>query len=201
MSATPTLVLASASPRRLDLLRRIGLDPVVDPADVDETVPPGTTPAVAALDLARHKAATVAERRSDHVVVLGSDTLVALGQDALGKPTSPDDAVSMLRRLSGRTHQVHTGVSTIGVRTGLCRDVVVSTVVSMRPLTDDDIAAYVATGEPLDKAGSYAIQGLAALFVDRIDGDHSNVVGLPLPATARLLADHGIDVVAGWRTP
>lgn len=196
----PTLVLASASPRRLDLLRQIGLDPLVDPADVDETVAPGTEPIAAALDLARLKATTVARRRDDGEVVLGSDTIVALGDARLGKPRSPADAAAMLRHLSGRTHEVHTGVAVIDAATGRRSDVVVSTTVSMRPLSDDEIDSYVATTEPLDKAGAYAIQGRAAVFVDRIDGDHSNVVGLPLPATARLLADHGLDVVAGWRT-
>ncbi|MGY6502413.1 MAG: Maf family protein [Acidimicrobiales bacterium] len=197
----PTFVLASGSPRRLTLLRQVGLEPVVDPADVDETVAPGTTPAEAAASLARLKADVVAARHEPGTVVLGSDTIVAIGDDLLGKPESPAHAADMLRRLSGRTHQVHTGIAVVVAGSPLTSDAVVSTSVTLRALTDREIETYVATDEPHDKAGAYAIQGQAAVFVDRVDGDPSNVVGLPLATTTRLLAHHGIDVVSTWRTP
>jgi septum formation protein len=198
MTRMPTLVLASASPRRLRLLKTIGFEPTVDPADVDETIDPGSDPARSAVELAVRKAmSTSARYPSDDTVVLGADTVVTIDGELLGKPADTTDAVAMLTRLGGRTHQVHTGVAVV---TGGCRfDGVATTLVTMRTLNPDEIEAYVGTGEPFDAAGAYAIQGRAAVFVERIDGDHSNVVGLPLALTAGLLARAGLDVADRWR--
>ena len=184
------LVLASASPRRLELLRQIGIEPLVEPAHVDETVPEGTSPEEAVVALAESKAReVVAHHRGEDLVVLGADTLVVVDGTALGKPEDDAAAAEMLSRLSGRTHQVVTGVAVIAAATGETRSGRATTEVRMRPLSDGEIAAYVASGEPHDKAGAYAIQGRAAVFVEGIVGDHSNVVGLPLPLLDRLLAD------------
>ncbi|MBK5221645.1 MAG: septum formation inhibitor Maf [Acidimicrobiia bacterium] len=189
----PEVILASASPRRLELLRQIGIEPTVEPADVDETLDPGADLAVAVVELARAKADAVARSRlllSDRpieAVVIGADTLVVVDGEPLGKPASPADAAAMLRRLSGRSHQVMTGVAVVHLTSGRTLDAVATTDVHVRAITDDEIDAYIATGEPFDKAGAYAIQGRAAVFVEGISGDHSNVVGLPLPLVDRLL--------------
>ncbi|HVM20286.1 MAG TPA: Maf family protein [Egibacteraceae bacterium] len=182
------LVLASASPRRLDLLRLAGLDPVVAPADVDETVRDGEAPEVYVVRLARAKAEAASGRPG--IVVLGADTTVVLDGHILGKPEDERDAVAMLRRLAGRTHTVSTGVVALGA--GDRREIVVSTAVTFAPLDDAAIRRYVATGEPLDKAGGYGIQGRAAAFVERIDGSYTNVVGLPLAQTLTVLRAAGL---------
>ncbi len=174
----PPLLLASSSPRRLDLLRALGLAPEVRPADVDETLLPGEDPHDAAERLARAKAAVVAASAPPGTVVLAADTIVVLDGAALGKPKDDEDARRMLRALRGRAHDVVTGVA-------LARD---GTLVSGRevtqvvfaPMTDEEVDAYVASGEPSDKAGAYALQGLGGLFVERISGTPSNVIGLPL---------------------
>jgi septum formation protein len=197
----PTLVLASASPRRIELLRQIGLDPEIDPADIDESVPEGVAPSAVARHLAEQKAATVAARHADRdVVVLAADTVVSVGPATLGKPRGHDEAVEMLSWLGGRTHEVHTGVWVGSLASGRATSTVVTTHVTMRPLGTDEIAAYVATGEGVDAAGAYAIQGRAAAFVERVDGEYSNVVGLPLARVASLLADVGIEVHHRWRS-
>ncbi|QGG96832.1 Maf family protein [Actinomarinicola tropica] len=182
------LVLASASPRRLDLLRQAGVEPAVEPADVDETSPPGATPESLAVGLARTKAQEVAAGHAgEDLVVLGADTVVVVDGRILGKPTDADDAARMLSALSGRTHHVVTGVALVDARTGRTVDGLARTDVRMRHLDAEEVAAYVATGEPLDKAGAYGIQGLAAVFVEGIEGDYTNVVGLPLPLVDVLL--------------
>ena len=183
------LVLASASPRRLDLLRLAGLEPLVRPADVDETPWPGEPAADYVRRLAAEKAQAVAGE-SGQTVVIGADTAVVLDDDLLGKPDDADHAVSMLRRLAGRTHQVSTSVAVVGIDMAL-RQTTVTTAVTMTPLDDETIRAYVATGEPLDKAGGYGIQGRAAAFVETIDGSYTNVVGLPLAQTLALLRESG----------
>jgi septum formation protein len=185
-----TVVLASASPRRLELLRQIGIEPVVEPADVDETLTDGVDVAAAVAGLAGTKARTVAARhQGERILVLGADTLVVLDGEPLGKPTDEADARDMLGRLSGREHHVMTGVAIIDTATGTDVGGVETTVVRFRALSTDEIDAYVATGEPLDKAGAYGIQGGAAAFVEELVGDHSNVVGLPLPLVERLLGE------------
>jgi septum formation protein len=198
----PSLVLASASPRRAQLLRQIGLVPTIDPAAIDESVPRGMGPTEAVLHLARQKAAVVAERHAGRdVVVLGADTVVCLEDEVLGKPADAGEAMSMLDQLSGRTHEVHTGVQVVSITSGQQRSSVATTRVTMRPLDREEIAAYVATGEPADAAGAYAIQGRAAVFVEHIEGDYANVVGLPLARVASLLGELGMAVPDGWTNP
>lgn len=183
------LVLASSSPRRRELLERIGIRPLVRPAAIDETPLPGEDPAGLVERLARAKAEAGRNpaRRAPEVRI-GSDTVVVLDDEILGKPADPGDARAMLRRLSGREHDVLTGVA-VHASAPPPRTVsaVVGTRVTFRDLDDEEIAAYVATGEPMDKAGSYGIQGRAAVFVPRIVGSYHNVVGLPLDAVDALL--------------
>jgi len=171
------LVLASASPRRKALLEAAGVTCAVIPADVDETPEPGETPSAHVRRLARAKALEVA-RSEPHAVILGADTVVVIDGHILGKPADAAAARDMLRRLSGRVHQVYTGVALW--HAGEIRDAVDVTDVEMCPLSDDQIDRYVASGEPADKAGAYAIQGLASRFVSRIRGSYSTVVGLPV---------------------
>lgn len=192
----PVVVLASASPRRLDLLRSIGLDPLIRPVDLDESALPGEAPAdhVARLAAAKADAAVVPAASTEVVpeVVLAADTIVALDGALLGKPAGADAARRTLRSLSGRSHEVHTGVA---VRSASGHwATVVTTSVRFRDLTDTDIDWYVATGEPFDKAGSYGIQGAAGAFVSTIDGSASNVIGLPLAETVALLRIAGVTV-------
>jgi len=182
----PGLVLASGSPRRRELLAQLGLTFTIVSPDVDETPHPGERPIHLVRRLARAKAAAVGG-----AVVLAADTTVELDGDNLGKPADVDDARRMLRRLSGRAHRVHTGIA---VRVG--SDVaaeVVTTIVTFVALQPPVIDWYVGTGEPLDKAGAYAIQGAGGVFVEHVRGSVSNVVGLPLTTVARLL-----ERTAGW---
>ena len=184
------LILGSASPRRRELLRLLASSFEVVPADVDERLDPGDLrDAVTALAL--RKARAVATGRT-HGVVLGADTLVILGATALGKPSGPDDARAMLRRLRGRVHEVVTSVAVVDAASGRSSSTAVVSRVSMTGYGEADVDAYVATGEPLDKAGAYAVQGLGGRLVDGVAGSYSNVVGLPLGATRRLLAEFGV---------
>ena len=184
----PRLVLASASPRRRELLAGLGLRPPVRPVDVDETPLDGEPAADCVLRLARAKAA--ADARPGELV-LAADTLVVLDGEILGKPSGARQAVAMLERLAGRDHLVMTGVALRDGGSGAEAAAVETTRVRVAPLSRQQIADYVATGEPLDKAGAYAIQGLGALFVEAIEGNYTNVVGLPLPLTRRLAAELG----------
>jgi septum formation protein len=178
VSAKLELVLASASPRRRELLEAAGWEVEVRPAAIDETRLPGERPAAYVLRLARAKAAAVAAGVGARRTVLGADTVVVIGGEVLGKPGGDREARAMLRRLSGRSHRVLTGVCLR--RGGREQMWVESTRVWFSKLSAADMAAYVATGEPRDKAGAYAIQGGAARFIQRISGSYSNVVGLPL---------------------
>ena len=192
----PVVVLASASPRRRELLAPLGLRPgddlVIDPADTDESWEPGEDPVAYVRRVAHDKALTVAGRHPGRVV-LAADTTVDLDGRILAKPVDPADATEMLTGLSGRAHLAHTAVAVVD-REGSCRVEVVTTVVVFRALDADEIAWYVATGEPLDKAGAYAIQGGAAAFVTRVEGSVSNVVGLPLAETVLALRVAGVTV-------
>jgi septum formation protein len=181
------VVLASASPRRRELLARLGLAFEVRPADVDETPRPGETPERLARRLALEKARAVVLDEPPGTRVIGADTVVAVAGELLGKPADAAEARRMLARLSGREHEVWTGVAVL-VADGQEQVDVGRTAVRFRPLGPDEIAAYVASGEPLDKAGGYAIQGGAAEFVESVDGDYDNVVGLPLALLAELLS-------------
>ncbi|MGZ4727522.1 MAG: Maf family protein [Acidimicrobiales bacterium] len=199
-ASRPHLVLASGSPRRRELLARLGVRFTIRVPDVDERPDPGEGPVAYVERLARRKAVAASTlptaRPGD--VVLAADTTVALGDSILGKPIDAADAGVMLRALSGRTHQVHTGVAVCGP-SGIVSSVT-TTSVTFRELSRDDIATYVATGDPLDKSGGYGIQGDAGRFVARLEGSLSNVVGLPMAQTAALLADAGLDTVA-WGPP
>lgn len=191
-------VLASASPRRASLLHQIGIAALIDPAHIDETPPPHAAPTEAARVLSEQKARTVAARHPGDSIVIGADTIVSIDDIGLGKPRNHAHAAEMLSTLAGRTHQVHTGVTIIHTQGNNCASGVATTSVTMRALDPDVIAAYVHTGEADDAAGSYAIQGRAAVFVDRIDGDYSNVVGLPLRLVTDLLAELHIQVHEQW---
>jgi len=171
------IVLASASPRRRELLAAAGIDVVVDAVDVDETRLAAEAPAAYVERVARLKAAAGGAKHPGDLVI-AADTAVVLGDEVLGKPADAADAARMLRRLSGRDHEVLTGVAV--VRQGRAEAFVERTVVTFAPLSEADVDAYVATGEPLDKAGAYAIQGGAARFVTGIQGSYSNGVGLPM---------------------
>jgi len=189
--ARPELVLASASPRRIELLALIGIKPDrIDPADIDETPLKDETPPRLAARLARTKAQAVTARAPD-AVVLAADTVVAVGRRLLEKPADAAEEVKFLRLLSGRNHRVFTGVAVATSET--VRHRVVETRVTFKRLSETEIADYVAGGDWKGKAGGYGIQGPAAAFVLKIVGSHPAVMGLPLPETVNLLAG------AGWR--
>jgi septum formation protein len=187
------LILASASPRRRELLAGLGLRFTVRAAGVDETPRPGEAPAAYVLRLAREKAAAVAGPNPE--LVLAADTSVVVDGEILGKPEDEEDTRRMLRRLSGREHEVLTGVALLESGGSEAFHVEISCV-RMAALSEDEIAWYAATGEPRDKAGAYAVQGLGALFVETVRGNYSNVVGLPIPAVYRLFAALGYDLKA-----
>ena len=190
---TPRLVLASASPRRKDLLAELGLPFDVRPTDVDETPRRGESPEALVARLAASKADAGARAAGPDAIVLGADTVVAIDDDVLGKPADAAHAAEMLRCLAGQAHRVLTGVAVAVARTPIAVEVV-TTYVAFRSLTADEIAAYVATGEPLDKAGAYGIQGQGGALVASIEGPYDNVVGLPLERVRRLLTTAGIDL-------
>ncbi len=188
-------ILASASPRRSDLLEQLGLDIEIRPTGTDETLLDAEPPMAYVRRLSRAKAEAAAaslDRDDDGWVVIGADTCVALDQQIFGKPTDDADAAAMLRTLSRRPHRVVTGVAVLTAAAAVTDTE--TTTVTMTPMTDAEIAWYVATGEPDGKAGGFAIQGIGGAFIESIDGSASNVVGLPLALTRRLLASVGIDV-------
>lgn len=178
------LVLASASPRRREILETLGYEFVIRPADVDEQIDNSLSPAKIAESLALQKATAV--KADNNEVVLGADTIVVYGDKILGKPTDHENAKQMLRMLSGKTHKVYTGVC-LADKNGVLNNFSVCTEVTFYELSDDEINAYVLTGDPLDKAGSYGIQGRGAYLVRGINGDYHNVVGLPAATVARAL--------------
>ena len=179
------LILASQSPRRQEILARAGIAFVARPAEVDESIIAGEDPQAHVRRLARAKAEAVQAGPSH--IVLGADTVVVAGEEILGKPAGPEDAARMLAALSGREHVVLTGVC-LRSKDRVVVDVE-STRVRFIPLSDAEIAAYVASGEPVDKAGAYAIQGLASKFIDRVEGCYFNVVGLPVALVYRHLRE------------
>jgi septum formation protein len=183
------LVLASASPRRQELLRNAAIAFVVHPAHIDEIPLLGEEARDCAERLAREKAYAVAALRPQDAV-LGADTVVVVDREILGKPADVNDAVRMLRMLSGRTHQVITGVCLVA--RGQCVVGSETTLVTMSEITERAIAEYVATGEPMDKAGAYAIQGIASRWIPRIEGDYGNVVGLPVARVYAMLRQLGL---------
>lgn len=183
------VVLASSSPRRRELLSMIGVAHEVMPADIDERYLPGEDPPAHAQRLAREKAGVVATREPG-ALIIAADTIVVVDGDVLGKPGDAAEAAAMLRRLSGRSHTVHTAVA---VRWEAREaSAVESPCVTFRPLDEEHIAAYIATGEPMDKAGAYGIQGFGATLVTRIEGDYFAVMGLPLQRTVALVESLGV---------
>ena len=188
MAMYPRIVLASASPRRAELLRQVGVEFNVVPADIVERHPPGMAPGDAARQVACDKATAVADLTNRELPVLAADTVVILDDEALGKPRDVDEARAMLSRLSGRTHTVATGVALIGRGEQRAESWLVETAVTFRAVDAAEIDAYVATGRPLDKAGAYGIQEDASAFVEAVDGCYYAVVGLPLAGlTQRLM--------------
>jgi len=205
MSASQLLVLASGSPRRLELLQQVGIEPDrLMPADIDETPQKSEHPRSLAKRLAKGKAEVAARRLREldygPATVLGADTVVSVGRQVMPKPALAEDAVANLRTLSGRTHRVYTGVCVIGP-TGALRQRLIETRVRFKRLSRLDIQSYVASDEWRGKAGGYAIQGLAGGFVLRLVGSYTNVVGLPLAETLALLNGEGYDIHARWRAP
>ena len=187
MMGTQKIVLASGSPRRRELMHQMGIDDFeILPARGEENAPEGLTPAQLVEQLALQKAREVAALRPD-CAVIGADTVVALGDEVLGKPESEARAKEMLRALSGRHHQVYTGVAVLAGGEEYTH--VECTEVEFRALADEEIDAYVATGEPMDKAGAYGIQGRACTLIRGIRGDYYNVVGLPVCALHEMLAE------------
>jgi septum formation protein len=185
------VVLASQSPRRRDLLTLVGVAHEVRPADVDERVRPGEAPDAYVRRLAGEKARAVADALGDPgAAVVAADTTVVVDGEILGKPADAAEARAMVRRLAGRAHEVFTGMAV--VRGPRLADAVERVGVTFRPLGDDEIAAYVATGEPMDKAGAYGIQGFGATIVERVDGDYFAVMGLSLRRTVALLGEVGV---------
>ena len=194
------LVLASASPRRQELLRNAGILFVVQPTGIPEVPRPAEAPRAFAERMAREKALAVFRQRADDFV-LGADTIVIVDAEILGKPRDAADAVRMLRLLSGRRHQVTTGVCLVGpqprtenrqLETGFEDVRSETTIVTVAALSDDDIRSYISTNEPMDKAGAYAIQGRASRWISHIEGDYFNVVGLPISLCYKMLRERGV---------
>ena len=185
----PRLLLASASPRRAELLRAAGMSFDIQPANADESVHPGEEPAAYVQRVAEAKARVVLPRAGARVV-LAADTTVVVDGDIFGKPQNEQDAARMLRALRGRRHQVMTGVTLAAAARVMTR--VETTAVEFAPLSQDEIDWYVASGEPVDRAGAYAVQGLASRFVTRVEGSYSNVVGLPISLVYDMLREFAI---------
>ncbi len=173
------VILASASPRRRDLLKRIGIDAKVIPSECDESLPPGLGAKESVRELSKRKALNVSERTgiADGRVIIGADTLVSCDGKILGKPADEDAAFDMIKLLQGRSHTVCTGVTVIGKES---ESFVEESEVEVYPISDEEIWEYIRTKEPMDKAGAYAIQGIFSKYIKRIKGDYSNIVGLPL---------------------
>jgi len=193
-----TIILASSSPRRQELIAMLGIPFDIKVSDANEDTEAGLSPAAIVEQLSSRKAAAVCEMYKEQPIdgiVIGADTIVVLEGEVLGKPKDRQDAFRMLNGLQGRKHHVYTGVACIDLRSG--RHVVSHevTLVYMKPLTDSQIERYIDTGEPMDKAGSYGIQGLGATTIERIEGDYFNVVGLPLSLLSDMLRQFGIAVL------
>ena len=187
------IILASASPRRQELLQRMGLDFIIRTAPHDETMNLLSTPSDEVARVSRLKAQAVYPLCHEDDIIVAADTIVVCDGRIMGKPRSENDAFSMLRRLSGREHQVMTGLTVAqGDNT---ETVTVTTTLRFRPLSDTEIRNYIATGEPMDKAGAYGIQGIASMFVVGLDGDYYNVMGLPVCTLTLMLRKHGVKLL------
>ncbi len=187
------IILASASPRRRELLEGLGLELTICPAKGEEHPEPGLSGGETAKRLSRAKCLEIASQAEEDAVVIAADTVVCLDDEILGKPADEEDAARMLKALSGRDHRVYTGVTV--ARGGRVLSDFEETAVHFRPLSEREIAAYIATGEPMDKAGAYGIQDRASLFVRGIEGDYFNVVGLPLCRLGEMLKQLGIELI------
>ena len=194
MTMKRKIILASASPRRKELLEKLDLDFSVCPADIDESLLPDEDAAMYPLRTAVQKAMAVAKTAED-ALVIAADTVVAVDDDILGKPRDEAEAKAMLQRLSGREHIVITGIGVVDTVSGRTLSATEQTIVYFHPLRDEEIDAYIATGECMDKAGSYGIQGKGSLLVRKIDGDYFNVMGLPLSKLYRLLLNIDADIL------
>ena len=187
------IILASKSPRRRQLLSMLGVEFTVQTADIDETMDKSQTPAHEVAAVSARKAEKIAQSASKEDIIISADTIVVIDGAILGKPKSEEEAAQMLRRLSGRTHTVYTGLT---VRRGEeSKSVVSATGVTFRALHEGEIAAYIATGEPMDKAGAYGIQGYGSMFVSHLDGDYFGVMGLPVCTLADMLRSFGVPVL------
>ncbi len=194
MTLKSKLILASSSPRRAEILRNAGFDFAVVPAPVDETRRPNERPADYVRRLAEEKARTVARQLAkdafgESSFIIGADTVVVIDTEILGKPSSPTNTHEMLRRLSGKTHEVYTGLAVLQGNDSAIRTAVETTRVTFAALSEKEIEDYIATGEPFDKAGAYAIQGRGGKFISRIEGCYFNVMGLPLARLYAMLHD------------
>jgi septum formation protein len=195
------LILASASPRRQELIQLFNLPVIIHPSDVDETTPDTWSPVQVVEHLAVRKAnAVAAQYKTDAIgatdgIVVGSDTIVVLDGQQLGKPKDRSDAIRMISGLQGRVHEVYSGIACIQLNTGHIEHTYRCTQVKMKSLSLEQIERYVDTGEPMDKAGAYAIQGIGAMFIESISGCYFNVVGLPVEALAEMLKQFGVDLI------
>ena len=190
------IVLASASPRRKELLEKIGLKFVMEPSDIEEDTDSGLEPHELVRQISLKKAKTVGANHKN-AIIIAADTIGVIGNKILGKPHTLNKAAEMLNEISGRPHLVITGLTVLDTTTNKSVSRVVETVVFIKKLNKQEISAYMKTGEPLDKAGAYAIQGMGAIIVERIEGDFYNVMGLPLQALTEILQEFGVDV---WKS-
>ncbi len=188
------IILASASPRRKDLLEMLGISFTIHPSTLDEEIDPNYLPSQVVEQLALMKAKDISYHYQEGIVI-GADTIVVLDNQILGKPRDEAEAFQMLKKIQGKEHQVFSGVAVIDTKTGKTLASHEMTKVVMAPLTDTDIDAYIGTKEPLDKAGAYGIQGIGAIFIEKMVGDYFNVVGLPLFLLHSMLKTLGIDVI------
>ena len=189
----PHIVLASGSPRRQELLKLLGLEFTVHTADIDEHMDPSLPPEQEVARVSAEKARAVAKDCAEEDIIISADTIVVIDGQILSKPKSEADAIRMLNLLSGRRHEVMTGLTVLSG--GQSQTRVVRTGIEFRRLTDREIDAYVATGEPMDKAGAYGIQGRASIFVSHLDGDYFCVMGLPVCTLTQMLRERGVTVL------
>ncbi|MGD9580955.1 MAG: nucleoside triphosphate pyrophosphatase [Vampirovibrionia bacterium] len=192
---TKKLILASASPRRKELLKNLGYEFEIIPADIEETIDNSKIPEEIVKELSFQKAEHIAKKVSEPSVIIGSDTIVVINNKILGKPIDEKDAFNMLQELSGKVHQVISGIAIIDNKTNKTFIDCVSSDVYFRELSKEEIIKYIETKEPMDKAGAYAIQGIASIFIEKIEGCYNNIVGLPVFTVAKALKDFGMDVL------
>jgi septum formation protein len=191
---TKQIILASSSPRRKQILEQVGLKFTVEVSDYEENPIPGMSPSVFVETLSLGKAKAVAKNHND-AIIIGADTIVVLDNQILGKPKTKEDAMQMLKKLSGNTHAVFTGFTIIDTANKKTITNHVETKIRFKKLSKEEIAAYIETGEPMDKAGAYGVQDRGALFVEHIEGDYSSVMGLPILKIFEILKEFGIDIL------